>query len=388
MARDDIQRRLHDLVDSSSSPASQRRSQAPSPEPIPSAVNMSPLHTPIQETLELPDKERDAASVLTTQTDFSTETAIIATAEKRTFTFTALQDVEEKASDNEFGLLSPQDKLHFDLGSKFSLGGLKLDMDFDRPVDTKPQRQTFSAPVSRTRCAETSASSGVRMGAVDVDMDMKSALDRLMEDVAGAGGRPDESLETEEYSEDYECSEDQATEEDINISAVSRPRVMQRAATDSVLLPNYEANGIVSRSVSNSSTASGLPPPLPPKDNIRTREQLIIERRREARRTEDDGCGLAKSNSGSRLSHKRSMSTGDVEYLSGGKNRVDRLLGVAEEHLGADDDLKSSIERELLKLSVTETKSVSGMSSSLMFSDLLVEVSRSGEGDNHHCIIF
>ena len=64
-------------------------------------------------------------------------------------------------------------------------------------------------------------------------MDMKSALDRLMDDVAGAGARVDDSMATEECDE---YDQPQSRNDDDNLSTkFSCPRVMERAATDSVL---------------------------------------------------------------------------------------------------------------------------------------------------------
>jgi hypothetical protein len=39
----------------------------------------------------------------------------------------------------------------------------------------------------------------MKVGDVDVQMDMRSALNRLMDDVAGAGGREEDSIMTEDY---------------------------------------------------------------------------------------------------------------------------------------------------------------------------------------------
>ena len=69
-----------------------------------------------QELLER-DQDKDRLSVLTTQTDISTETAIVERVKKRTMGLTTLG----KPPDHDFGMLGPS---QFDFGSRFSLGGL------------------------------------------------------------------------------------------------------------------------------------------------------------------------------------------------------------------------------------------------------------------------
>ena len=311
-----------------------------------------------------PPQERDRMSVLTTQTDISTETAIIERVEKRTMGLTALAG-PGKVSDQEFGMLGPA---QFDFGSKFSLGGMDVSTsDVSITIDSLDNPNLRTAANPRTSRPASIEGASVRLGNVDVDMDMKSALDRLMDDVAGAGARADDSMMTEECDDSYDRSQDQSQSHDDDLHDLptdfSRPRIMERAATDSALLQKNEADGIMSRNVSGTSSISLPPPPVPAKDNIRQREQIILEKRREARRLEEEDMDAFDSGKTpqqrlgiGRPSRRRSMSTGDAETLGGGaKKRGDILL----DKVSLDDSLGDSIERELQKLVEPPKKSVS-----------------------------
>jgi len=70
------------------------------------------------------DRERDRMSVLTGQTDFSTETVIVEQAERRNV-FASVMG-QDRASEREFGFLSTGERLRSDFGSKFGLGGLGI----------------------------------------------------------------------------------------------------------------------------------------------------------------------------------------------------------------------------------------------------------------------
>ncbi|KAJ7287283.1 hypothetical protein C8J57DRAFT_1283412 [Mycena rebaudengoi] len=178
---------------------------------------------------------------------------------------------------------------------------------------------------------------------MEVDMDMRSALDRLMDDVAGRGsgsgsgsGPGDESMMTEEAG------------------GGGRGGSARRGwwKGDSALMLG---GAVVSRSVSVASSSSLLslpPPPVPPKDNIRSREQMIIEKRREMRRYDEEGYDYMPpepavqrnlSVGKGRPSARRSMSTGDAEELA-------RLRGKGLLDVGGGDMLGDSIEKELSKL--------------------------------------
>jgi hypothetical protein len=364
ISREEVQRRLLNQQTPSPTFDEVLRSSSPSAEPpacqitIEGSVDVNDENLDCQDFLER-DKDKDRMSVLTNQTDISTETAIVERVEKRTMGLTSLT-APAKASDQDFGMLGPA---QFDFGSKFSLGGLGISVS-DAPVSVGSlDDQNLRAANPGSSWPTSIDSPSVRLGNVDVDMDMKSALDRLMDDVAGAGARVDDSRVTEECDDSYDQSQSRH-EDDHDLSMdFSRPRIMERAATDSVLLQKNEADGIVSRSVSGASDATLPPPPVPAKDNIRQREQIILEKRREARRLEEEDMDAFDTNRShqkrlgvGRPSRRRSMSTGDAETMGGGaKKRGDILL----EKVGLDDPLGDSIDRELRKLVEPPKKNVS-----------------------------
>jgi hypothetical protein len=121
--------------------------------------------------------------------------------------------------------------------------------------------------------------------------------------------------------------------------------------------------------VSRNASVSSVPPTPPPKDAIRTREELVLEKRREAREREESESlgyytppkhGLPRRMPGNMLAvangrprRRRSRSTGDLEELNNAAKRRgvmtgdgNGLLDLAE----VDDPLADSIDRELKKL--------------------------------------
>ncbi|KAJ7076864.1 hypothetical protein B0H15DRAFT_915636 [Mycena belliarum] len=231
--------------------------------------------------------------------------------------------------DEEFGLRAPG--LGLDFGSRFGLAGLGI------------------AGLSGSVGSRMSAAARREPERMAVDMDMRSALDRLMDDVAGAGGShgADESLRSEESA---------AMEDALPGAHAQHKHPVTRAATDSALLQmaSVPAGAGLSRSVSIASSSSllSLPPPLPPKDNIRSREATIIEKRRELRRFDEGDYDFAptpttsgqQSVGAGRPSARRSMSTGDAEELARLRNK-----GLLDVGAGSEDLLADSIEKELSK---------------------------------------
>ena len=122
ISREEVQRRL--LNQRTQSPVFDEilKSSSPSTEPpacqvmIEETVDENDENLDCQESLER-DKDKDRMSVLTTQTDISTESAVVEIVEKRTMGLTTLT-ASGKASDQDFGMLGPA---QFDFGSKFSL---------------------------------------------------------------------------------------------------------------------------------------------------------------------------------------------------------------------------------------------------------------------------
>jgi hypothetical protein len=300
------------------------------------------------------DKEKDRLSVLTTMTDISTEMATIETAEKRILPPASLEEAKE------LGVLKVGHTLQFDFGSKFGLGGFRIGT---ASHDTRQHLSEGMTTTSYGREAETgSVKSGesMKMGMeeIDVDMDMRSALDRLMEDVAG------KRVDNSEAGEEQNSYLQQQRHPSASVPPYSD--ATDGAVPDPALLHDSFA----SRNASGSSSVT-VAPPVPPKDNIRTREQMIIEKRREARRLESEGMDHVPQKVGDRgrkgqevlgigrPSRRRSMSTGDAEALQGGaKERGAILLDLAVGQAEVKDDLVVTIEKELKKRDGEAHKSV------------------------------
>ncbi|KAJ7729509.1 hypothetical protein DFH07DRAFT_781904 [Mycena maculata] len=306
------------------------------------------------------ERERDVEMTLNREREMeeregsaSTEIGVVETAEKRDVlqalvsgspsasspriepSFTPTAPTHDDGAE-EFGLRAPG--LGLDFGSRFGLGGLGIALGGNGSVNSRMSGGEGLRTAARRDPPER----------MPVDMDMRSALDRLMDDVAGAGGAAGANGEGE--GDDSVRTEDA---EPVYVP-VQHTHPVARAATDSALLQMGDSAGL-SRSVSVASSSSLLslpPPPVPPKDNIRSREAMIIEKRREMRRFDDEGYDyvppMAESNTHLRVgrpSARRSMSTGDAEELS--RLRGKGLLDVGA---GKDDLLGDSIEKELNKL--------------------------------------
>ncbi|KAJ3998717.1 hypothetical protein F5050DRAFT_1798250 [Lentinula boryana] len=323
--------------------------------------------------------EKDASSIMTAMTENSAEMATIETVEKRKGVTVGVVQEHEPAeteanddgnnadNDEEFGLLKApaftnSKKLKFDLGSKFGLGKLGfLDMGFSSDDLTASTSLNTAGPTSLASSeARESTSKPIQkmpVGSVNVRIDMRSALDRLMDNVASVGGS------TLEEPQDVSMT----TTEKGDDSHETQP--MQRAATDPALVENFGLHlGSSAVSTRSASMSSSIAPPPPPKDNIRTREAMIIEKRRKMRRLEeglddddddDRPLGAARTQLSvpvGRPSGRRSMSTGDAEDL-GAKKRGAVLRGqdsklsldVNTSPTGSDDALSDEIERELKK---------------------------------------
>lgn len=324
------------------------------------------------EAEEEEEKDRDSTSILTTITDdvsaMSAEMATIQTAEKRTIdTAMAIVETLEEPALEEFGTLKVDSahRLKFDFGSKFGRG-----LDFGR--DDDDEDLSLDGPAIASAVQTSTASPAQRFselaadtGSVDVQMDMRSALDRLMDDMSGKRIEPEDITMS---TEDGDDSLDRLQDSPAVDSPV--PRIMERAATDSAIVINAAPVGLLSRSASGASSVS-IPPPPPPKDNIRSREALIIEKRREMRRHEEEADAAFRRElktprneqlavSSARPSRRRSMSTGDVDTIKaqeGHKNGG--LLDIGSLSPQDDDPLGDSIEKELRKLEGPH-KSVSG----------------------------
>ncbi|KAL1660917.1 hypothetical protein GGF50DRAFT_62111 [Schizophyllum commune] len=333
ITREDIQQRIkRQLASPSGSPSGSRQGS-----PEAQAESSSLVVKDDKDSLVVrEDKERDRMSVLT---NFSTETSTVETAMK-TRVSVGHAFTQEDAVEEEFGMLKPSDdKLKLDFGSKFGLGRLQLgDMDLDVNMDDIPLERPcrpesmLSGSVRSDYEVSIHSSTRAEVAPVDLDVDVRSALDRLMEDVAG--GLPEEgdtSMDTEEDGDQHHPRHP------------PRANPIERAATDTALLGKETA--FLSRNTSAASTES-VPPPPPPKDKIRTREQQILEKRRERRAelySEDFTPRHRHLNvHGGRGSRRRSRSTGDVLQ---DVEPLDVAPTVENDTL-----LQESIERELMKM--------------------------------------
>ncbi|KAF8135371.1 hypothetical protein K438DRAFT_2123042 [Mycena galopus ATCC 62051] len=236
----------------------------------------------------------------------------------------------------ELGLRAPD--LGLDFGSRFGLGGLGI-----------PGLGSVGSRMSATSgfSSSTGAAERRELERVAVDMDMRSALDQLIDDVGWGQvgvGEGDDSVRTEEGD----------VEDLMGMGMGNNTRVPVRAATDWALLQMGVGAGL-SRQVSIASSSSLLslpPPPVPPKDNIRSREQMIIEKRREMRAMEEgydyvpqaQDDGMLRAGNG-HPSARRSMSTGDAEELT--RLRGKGLLDVGA---GKGNLLGDTSQEELSKL--------------------------------------
>ncbi|KAF9039525.1 hypothetical protein BDZ89DRAFT_1060966 [Hymenopellis radicata] len=318
------------------------------------------------------EKDRDTTSIMTAMTDvsaISAETATIMRAEKHIVDVAVAvveSSREDPAADSEFGMLKADDshRLKFDFGSKFGrgLGFEQLDSADETGSGSPLLSVKTSLPLesSSMQCdpsADTNSIARTEISSVDVDMDMRSALDRLMDDVSSHRLEPrDITMSTEDGDESLERLQD---EEPMDEPAI--PRIMERAATDSAIIINAPPNGLLSRSASGASSTT-IPPPVPPKDNIRNREALILEKRREMRRLEEEDEAAFYGRpppraehlavSSGRPSRRRSRSTGDVDDVRVGTKRYTTggLLDIGPLSPQDDDPLGDSIEKELRKL--------------------------------------
>ncbi|KAH7883170.1 hypothetical protein F5I97DRAFT_188723 [Phlebopus sp. FC_14] len=241
--------------------------------------------------------------------------------------------------------------------------------DPDQPLSTSTLPHAGLAMLETSHDVNGGLGLGIRdsMGSVQLG-EMRSALDRLMDDVKGSSdpaakrstahphrvesitqdenadmsGVGDESIRTEIDTDD--CSVDEIRGAPLVHTSQSARRPMQRAATDSAVY-----TGPAFRSPPNPDSD----PAVVAKNAIKSREELILEKRRAARqRDEDELMGyytpprsVSRAPSTGRPSRRRSRSTGDASALVKGDMILDVGISETEEDLLAD-----SISKELQKL--------------------------------------
>ncbi|KIJ15469.1 hypothetical protein PAXINDRAFT_168965 [Paxillus involutus ATCC 200175] len=312
----------------------------------------------VEETGKEDERRQDNVSVMT---EISAEFATIETAEKRTLN-SANVSMEGGVA------LSPADNATRD-------GVVSLGSSTAEPVQPRQQVRPSFGMLETSFDISGGLGLGLRdsMGSVQLG-EMRSALDRLMDDVNGSSGpsskKPsahshvrvetvtegvkagqfngramsdtigDESLRTET---DMDFSMDDFCGEPIVQPPKAAPIPMRRAATDSAV---YTGPGF-------RSPVDEYPDAPSAKDAIRAREELILEKRRAARRRDDDESmgyytpprPASQPPSTGRPSRRRSRSTGDAGALMKSDLLLDIGISETEEELLAD-----SITKELRKL--------------------------------------
>ena len=182
--------------------------------------------------------------------------------------------------------------------------------------------------------------------------DMRSALDRLMEDVAGeASVGPSEQngmrLKIEEVTAGIQAGQYQTPSHNMDTDAEQSREVSLHDDAEMTDLPPAPAP----RPLRPMSPAA---PPPPVKDARRIREELILKKKREARqREEEEDLGFRTPPRGiGRPTRRRSRSTGDAGDPLGRKarQRLSNGGGLLDDVPVEDDALTDSIDRELRKL--------------------------------------
>lgn len=316
--------------------------------------------------------------------DISAELATIQTAEKRTMNSATVNtggqedDVEQK-EDITGGAMLPALANDSSLATRPSLESFQ-----PRPTHIRPQSSFGMLETSFDLGGSLGMGLRDSMGSIQLG-EMRSALDRLMDDVKGSSGpstkkpnaRPPnrvelmtEGIKAGQFSANTSSNiEDDSmrTETDMDISmndfrsapivqpAATAPPPIQRAATDSIV---YTAPSF------RSPVEEELAPIAPPqtKDAIRAREQLILEKRRQARRRDQEESvdyytpprPMSMPPSSGRPSRRRSRSTGDAGALTKSDLLLDIGISDTEEELLAD-----SISKELRRLDPEHRQGVS-----------------------------
>lgn len=227
--------------------------------------------------------------------------------------------------------------------------------------------------------------------------DMRSALDRLVRDVAGSGSgahKPQVSsnlsfvpgnIKVETMTEAiqagtfqipstpvddvYDDSDEDDEGEDVDEPAPPPP-VPGYSLDEMKLEVSHDPTPLLGTGFSDFSASFGegeasvssehqqtQPPPPPPKIGIKEREEMIKAKRREIRRLEEEEeerryapKATTLTPGGGRPSRRRSRSAGDAADISPGKQPPTKgALGMNDLENG-DDPLSESINRELLKL--------------------------------------
>ncbi|TFY68556.1 hypothetical protein EVJ58_g950 [Rhodofomes roseus] len=271
--------------------------------------------------------DEDRRSVASTVSDHSTRSPPPPMSREKNYTYDGVMSVDPNPQPIDPPRPNVLARAHSDVEDKSMFQGIQ--MDFDHSAFGLGQEDMFG------RTGSTSSRGDVHLGDV-------SALDRLMENVAhglpgSAGGSALRDLQAEGNAQGPLTFRHETGDEETGEPAQASPT----------------PTGVIN-----------APPAPPPKEAIRAREQLIMAKKREAKRR-DDLASLGHSTPSAvqamragRPSRRRSMSTGDAEDLLTRTPAAQRraaalkseglldVLDIDQE----DDPLADSIDRELRKL--------------------------------------
>ncbi|KAF9243107.1 hypothetical protein BU15DRAFT_72306 [Melanogaster broomeanus] len=293
------------------------------------------------------EERQDNASSLT---DISADLATIQTAEKRAL---------NSANVNMEGVvdMSPADNTTRD-GVEFFNSTTTTTPVLPRPAPVRPQSSFGMLETSFDTGGALGLGLHDSMGSVQLG-EMRSALDRLMDNVNGSSGSSTKKRSTHsEVRVEVVTEGIKAGKFDGRAANMSSTFGDESTRTETDMdFSTDEIHGDLSYNLLKqrlSSVDEYHPDPGPPvKDAIKAREQLILERRREARRREEDESmgyytpprPASQPPSTGRPSRRRSRSTGDAGALT--KNDLLLDIGLSETE---DDLLADSITKELRKL--------------------------------------
>ena len=226
---------------------------------------------------------------------------------------------------------------------------------------------------------------------------MRSALDRLVRDVAESGSEVHKlrtskelpfvpgSIKVEAMTEGIQAGTfqipptrigatpdgtDEDNDDEETGELASQPQVAGSSTDERRLEISHDHAPLLGTGFGDFSASFGegdgsvgsayqqTPPPPPPKIGIKEREEMIKAKRREIRHLEEEEERMRYAQkpttlaAGNRSSRRRSRSTGDAAGISPGNQHTAKdTLGMGELENG-DDPLSESIDRELQKLEI------------------------------------
>lgn len=306
--------------------------------------------------------------------DISAEFATIQTAEKRAMDPSVVNTNGQEGVERDEG-----DDMNDDVHSAADDDNLSpvepsmVELSQPQPTPARP-RPSFSM-LETSFDLSGSLGMGLRDSMSSIQLgEMRSALDRLMDDVKGSSGsstkRPNarsqvraelmmEGTQAGQFSANSSSnigddSMQTATDMDLSTDDFRSAPIVQPARTGPLPIQRAVTDSAVYTGPSFRSPVDEVPPPTSPtKDAIKAREELILQKRRAARRRDEEESvsyytpprPTSMPPSSGRPSRRRSRSTGDTGALT----KSDLLLDI-----GISDDeeefLANSISKELRRL--------------------------------------